>query len=141
MTTVCWCGTQFTPAPATPLNLAVIMARCGRWRCCLTGRWSPAGTTGWCCCGTQLIPHTGPAALGRHDAWVVAAAVLTGGQVVTGGDYGRVLVWDRARAGTPVVQLSCSVTALATVQLGPANSKPAKLPNKGSGFSLWSFAG
>ena len=36
------------------------------------------------------------AELGRHDSWVNAVTVLADGRVVTGGDDGRVLIWDPA---------------------------------------------
>ena len=39
-------------------------------------------------------PDAGPVELGRHEGEVQAVAVLADGRVVTGGDDGRVLVWD-----------------------------------------------
>jgi hypothetical protein len=61
-----------------------------------------------------------PAELGRHDGPV--EAVRADGRVVTGGDDHRVLVRDPAGASTQVVQLTCSVTALATPPHVPARS-------------------
>lgn len=79
-----------------------------------------------------------PAELGRHGEWMNAVAVLPGGRVVTGGDDGRVLVWDRTTAGTPILQLSCSVTALATAP--PGSARPdLVIAHEGSGFSMWSL--
>ena len=85
-------------------------------------------------------PGAGPAELGRHGGTVRAVAVLAGGRVVTGGADGRVLVWDPLEASTQVVQLSCSVTALATAPFGPAGSNLV-IAHEGNGFSLWSFTG
>jgi WD40 repeat protein len=85
-------------------------------------------------------PGAGPAELGRHHGTVEAVAVLADGRVVTGGDDHRVLVWDPAGACTQVVQLNCSVTALATAPLGLARSDLV-IAHQGSGFSLWSFTG
>ena len=56
-------------------------------------------TTGGCWCGTRRDPAAGPVELGRHDGGVTAVAVLPDGRVVSGGDDGRVLVWDPARPG------------------------------------------
>lgn len=50
-------------------------------------------------------------------------AALPDGRVITGGDDRRVLVWDLAQAGTPIVQLDCSVTTLAIIPPGPAGSR------------------
>ena len=82
----------------------------------------------------------GPAELGWHGGTVRAAAILAGGRVVTGGADRRVLVWDPLEASTQVVQLSCSVTALATAPFGPAGSNLV-IAHEGNGFSLWSFTG
>ena len=43
--------------------------------------------------------------LGRHDGPVNAVAVLPDGRVVTGGDDGRVLVWDPAPPGAGPAEL------------------------------------
>jgi WD40 repeat protein len=86
-------------------------------------------------------PGALPAELGRHVGWVRAVAVLADGRVATGGeDDGRVLVWDPTGASTQAVQLTCSVTALATALIGPAKSNLV-ITHEGSGFSLWSFTG
>ena len=78
--------------------------------------------------------------LGRHDGGVYAVAVLADGKVVTGGGDRRVLIWDLARANPQVIQLSCSMTTLATASPGPAGSDLV-IAHQGSGFSLWSFMG
>ena len=44
-------------------------------------------------------PGADPAELGRHDGPVRAVAVLADGRVVTGGNDGRVLMWDPAVPG------------------------------------------
>ncbi len=86
-------------------------------------------------------PGALPAELGRHEGLVRAVAALADGRVVTAGeDDGRVLVWDPTGASTQVVQLTCSVTALAAALIGPARSNLV-IAHEGSGFSLWSFAG
>jgi WD40 repeat protein len=83
-------------------------------------------------------PGSGPVELGRHDHLVRSVAVLPDGRVVSGGDDRRVLVWD-ATTRERVVQLDCSVSALAAVQ---ANRGEAFLvvAHKGQGFSLWTIA-
>lgn len=82
-------------------------------------------------------PGSSPAELGRHDGAVRAVAVLADGRVVTGGNDGRVLVWDLARRGTQIVQLSCSVTCLATRSFGPVRSDFVIAHGlRGFGFSL-----
>jgi hypothetical protein len=78
--------------------------------------------------------------LGRHDGAVRAVAVLADGRVVTGGTDRRVLTWDPVRASTEVIQLGCSLIALATTPPGPARSDLV-IAHEGSGFSLWSFTG
>jgi len=71
---------------------------------------------------------------------VRAVAVLADRHVVTGGNDGRVLVWDLARRGMQIVQLSCSVTCLAARSFGPVRSDFVIAHGlSGFGFSLWSF--
>jgi WD40 repeat protein len=77
-----------------------------------------------------------PAELGRHDGAVTAVAVLPDGRVVTGG-AGRVLLWNPAGADTQVIQLNCSLTALATASAGPPRSTLA-IAHPGGPLSLWS---
>ena len=85
-----------------PAELGRHDGRCGRWRCCRTGGWSPAATTGGCWCGTRPSPAPPRLELGRHDGGVRAVAVLPDGRVVTGGTDQRVLVWDPAEpSGIP----------------------------------------
>jgi hypothetical protein len=84
-------------------------------------------------------PHTA-ARLGSHDDVVWAVAALADGRVVSGGGDLRVLVWNPAGTTNPVVQLSCSVWALATLSPGPAESNLV-IAHQGSGFSLWSLTG
>jgi WD40 repeat protein len=55
------------------------------------------------------------AELGRHDNAVAAVAVLADGRVVSGGDDGRVLVWDPAWPGTGPVELRGPDDAVAAV--------------------------
>jgi hypothetical protein len=59
--------------------------------------------------GSDLVPlwttrRTNPAALelGTHDFWVWAVAALGDGRVVSGGDDGRVRLWDPTAPGAPV---------------------------------------
>src|SRR6266851_2926162 len=85
-------------------------------------------------------PDANPSELGRHEGVVHAVAALSSGLVISGGADRRVLVWDLAEASTPAVQLSCSVTVLATAPLGPGGSNLV-IAHQGSGFSLWSFSG
>jgi hypothetical protein len=66
-------------------------------------------------------------------------AVLADGRVVTGGDDRRVLVWDPDTPGTVVVQLSCSVAALAAAPPGLAMVSLV-IAHQATGFSAWSIA-
>jgi len=104
------------------------------------GRVVTGGTDGRVLAWDAAGPRTGPAELGRHDGAVRAVAVLPDGRVVTGGTDGRVLAWDPARINTRIIQLSCSVTALAPAPFGSALSSLA-IAHQGSGFSLWSLGG
>ena len=81
-------------------------------------------------------PGAGPVELGRHDNPVQAAAVLPGGQVVTGGEDVR--IWDPAAAETNIVQLGCSASALAAAPLD-AHTSCLAIAHHGTGFSTWSF--
>jgi WD40 repeat protein len=85
-------------------------------------------------------PGAGPVELGRHDGPVSTVAVLADGRVATGGNDGRVLIWDPARADTQVIQLRCPVTTMATAPTIPARSDLV-IAHEGSGISLWAFAG
>jgi WD40 repeat protein len=85
-------------------------------------------------------PGTAPAKLGRHKGRVRAVAVLPGGQVVTGGEDGRVLVWDPGNPGADVIQLNCSVVALATAPPGSAMSHLV-IAHEGNGLSFWAVTG
>ena len=72
-------------------------------------------------------PDAAPAELGRHYGLVWAVAVLPDGRVITGGYDRRVLIWDVARPNTQVIQLSCSLTILATAPPGPPGSNLARV--------------
>ena len=76
--------------------------------------------------------------LGEHEGSVLAVAELAE-RVVSGGEDGRVLVWEPAASSGYVIQLRCSVTALATRSSGPAGSHLI-IAHQGGGFSLWLFA-
>jgi hypothetical protein len=102
------------------------------------GRVATGGQDGRVLAWDPAAPGAGPAELGRHDGQVWAMAVMADGRVVTGGDDRRVLVWDLARIGTSVVQLGCSVTALAAAPPGPAMSCLV-IAHQGTGFSKWSL--
>ena len=65
-------------------------------------------------------------------------AVLPDGRVVTGGNDWRLVVWAPARTGTQVVQLNCSVTALAAEPLS-RNKSDLVVAHECNGFSFWSF--
>ena len=95
------CGRQ--PARSSS---AATRAGWGRWRCCRTGGWSPAAaTTGGCWCGTRQSRAPARSSWAATTAAVGAVAVLPDGRVVTGGDDGRVLVWDPGAAERGPVEL------------------------------------
>ena len=100
----CWCGTRPSPG-ATRSSSAATTTGWRRWRCCRTVGWSAAGTTGGCWCGTR--PSRGPtrSSSAATTAAVAAVAVLPDGRVVSGGDDGRVLVWDPSQPGSDPVEL------------------------------------
>jgi WD40 repeat protein len=81
-----------------------------------------------------------PGELGSHKGGKVnAVAVLPDGRVVIGEEDGRVLLWEPARPGTGIIQLNCSVTALAAAPPGPTVSCLV-IAHEGTGFSVWSVA-
>jgi hypothetical protein len=83
-------------------------------------------------------PGTAPTELGHHYRAVRAVAAFEDGRVVSAGFDRRVLAWNSARGGAGISQLSCSVTALATVPL--SSSEPGLIiAHEGSGCSLWSL--
>jgi WD40 repeat protein len=88
--------------------------------------WNPANLGG------------GPAELSGHDGPVRAVAVLPDGRVVTGGNDRRVLIQDPAREGNQDVQLTCSMTSLATSPPGQAKSSLV-IVHEGGSLSLWSL--
>ena len=77
-----------------------------------------------------------PAELGRHGSWVEAVEALGDERVVTGGHDERVLAWDPAHSDSEVLQLNCSVNALAVTSLD-AGRKYLAIAHKGNGFSVW----
>jgi WD40 repeat protein len=85
-------------------------------------------------------PGTAPTKLGRHKGRVEAVAVLASGRVVTGGEDGQVLVWDPDNPSADVIQLNCSVVALATAPHGPAMSHLV-IAHEDNGLSFWSVTG
>ena len=93
------------PAPARSSSAATTRP-VTRWRCCRTGGWSPAAATaGGCWCGTRRTRAPARSSSAATTGGVRAVAVLPDGRVVTGGDDGRVLVWDPAEPGTGPVEL------------------------------------
>lgn len=97
---------------------------------------SPAWRTGGCWHGIPPLRRpAGPAELGRPMVWVRAVAVLADGRVITGRRAGAGS--EPLRDSSQVIELTCSVTSLATAQLGPARS--LVIVHQASGFSLWSF--
>jgi len=100
-----------------------------------TGGWDDGRVLIW----DAGHPGSEPVELGRHHGHVRALAVLADGKVVSGGSDRRVLVYDLAATGSPVLQLSCPVATLATAPQGQATSDLV-IAHRGGGFSLWSFA-
>jgi hypothetical protein len=128
--------------PADPGSGPAELGRHGDWVRAVAvladGRVVTGGSDGRVLAWDPAATGSGPAELGRHDGAVRAVAVLANGRVVSGGNDGRVLVWDLARPGTQIVQLSCSVTCLATRPFGPVRSDFV-IAHGLSGFSLWSL--
>jgi len=98
-----------------------------------TGGWDDGRVLMW----DPNRPNSKPAELGRHNDHVLAAAVLPGGRLVTSGSDRRVLVWQPAKPGAPVFQLSCQAPRLSTTSHGQARSDLV-IVHQGNGFSLWS---
>src|SRR6185369_8531958 len=46
----------------------------------------------------SAVEQAGAVELGSHDGWVTTVSVLPDGRVVTGGDDGRVRLWDPSMA-------------------------------------------
>jgi WD40 repeat protein len=102
------------------------------------GRVVTGGDDGRVLVWDPAAPGVDPTELGRHDGLVEAVAVLGDGRVVTGGNDRRVLGLDPRPANDQPLQLTCSVTTLATAPAGHPGSSLA-IAHQGSGFSLWSF--
>jgi WD40 repeat protein len=101
-----------------------------------TGGWDDGRILIW----DPDCPGSEPTELGRHDDHVLAAAVLPDGRLVTSGSDRRVLVWQPAKPGAPVIQLTCQAPCLGTTSHGQARSDLV-IAHEGNGFSLWSFTG
>ena len=72
------------------------------------------------------------AELDAHDGWVVAVAALGDGRVVSGGDDGRVRLWDPAAPGAPVVEVACRARALASYTEPASTEHDSLLPTRGT---------
>jgi WD40 repeat protein len=83
-------------------------------------------------------PGAEPVELGRHDGGAGALAALTDGRLVSGGDDGRVLLWDLA-TGSEIAQLGCSSTALAAAARAH-DGISLVIAHAGEGLSFWSVA-
>jgi WD40 repeat protein len=99
----------------------------------VTGGWDDGRVLLW----EAGHPGSVPVELGRHDGHVQALAVLADGKVASSGSDWRVLVYDPATVGTPVLHLSCPVVTLGTAPHGQATSDLV-VAHRGGGFSLWS---
>jgi hypothetical protein len=86
---------------------------------------------------TVLFPIMSLSTLILHNHLPILCA-LSGNDGVQGDR--RVLVWDPARPGMPVIQLSCPVTTLATAPPGRPTPNLV-IAHRGGGLSLWSFTG
>ena len=121
-----------------------LIARHGGWAMALAvladGRVVTGGGDGRVLMWDPDHPGTTPAELGRHDLAVRGVAALADGRLITGGYEGRVLMWDPDHPGTEVLQLNCSVGALATASLSPTRSCLV-VAHQGNGFSCWSITG
>jgi WD40 repeat protein len=100
------------------------------------GRVVTGGDDSWVLVWDPAAPGSGPDRIARHARSVAAVAVLPDGRVITGGWDQQVVVRDPAQAS--LVQLACSVTALAAAPLGPDLSLLV-IAHEGTGFSVWSL--
>src|SRR5207237_248508 len=76
--------------------------------------------------------------LGFQDGVVWAVAVLPDGRVVSGGDDGRVRLWDPARPGDSA-QLVCSATAFGTTADRQTWQARLVMAHPHGGVSVWSL--
>ena len=91
-----------------------------------TGGWDDGRVLMW----DPNRPNSEPTELGRHNDHVLAAAVLPDGRLVTSGSGRRVLVWQPAKPGAPVFQLSCQAPRLSTSSHGQAKSDLCNRPQR-----------